>query len=91
MTYQSPIRAIIRGTAINSNGRTGGITRPSARGQEVVIREAYRNAGDLPFSDTTYFEYHGTGTYIGDPIKVAAVGRVFAAEDPYLLVLLRAT
>lgn len=86
---KSPIRAMIRGTAINSNGRTGGITRPSARGQEVVIREAYRNAGDLPFSDTSYFECHGTGTYVGDPIEVAAVGRVFApgrsAEDPLLV------
>ena len=50
---KSPIRAMIRGSAINSNGRTGGITRPSARGQEVVIREAYQNAGDLPFSDTS--------------------------------------
>ena len=85
----SPIRAMIRGTAINSNGRTGGITRPSARGQEVVIREAYRNAGDLSFSDTSYFECHGTGTYVGDPIEVAAVGKVFApersAEDPLLV------
>ncbi len=86
---ESPIRAMIRGTAINSNGRTGGITRPSAKGQEIVIREAYRNAGDLPFSDTNYFECHGTGTYVGDPIEVAAVGRVFApersAEDPLLV------
>lgn len=89
MADESPIRAMIRGTAINSNGRTGGITRPSARGQEVVIREAYRNAGDLPFSDTSYFECHGTGTYVGDPIEVAAVGRVFgperSAEDPLLI------
>ena len=89
MADKSPIRAMIRGTAINSNGRTGGITRPSARGQEVVIREAYRNAGDLPFSDTSYFECHGTGTYVGDPIEVTAVGRVFApersAEDPLLV------
>lgn len=89
MADKSPIRAMIRGTAINSNGRTGGITRPSARGQEAVIREAYRNAGDLPFSDTSYFECHGTGTYVGDPIEVAAVGRVFApersAEDPLLV------
>ncbi|KAL4893109.1 hypothetical protein BDV59DRAFT_202089 [Aspergillus ambiguus] len=77
---QSPIRAMIRGAAINSNGRTGGITRPSAAGQETVIREAYRNAGNLPFSDTNYFECHGTGTYVGDPIEVSAVGRVFAAE-----------
>ncbi|KAF3806818.1 Prosolanapyrone synthase [Colletotrichum gloeosporioides] len=85
----SPIRAIIRGTAINSNGRTGGITRPSARGQEMVIREAYRSAGDLPFRDTSYFECHGTGTYVGDPIEVAALGRVFApersADDPLLV------
>lgn len=85
----SPIRAMIRGSAINSNGRTGGITRPSARGQEAVIREAYRHAGDLHLKDTSYFECHGTGTYVGDPIEVAAVGRVFApersAEDPLLV------
>ena len=92
---KSPIRAMIRGTAINSNGRTGGITRPSAAGQETVIREAYRNAGDLPFADTTYFECHGTGTYVGDPIEVAAVGRVFApereADNPLLVDSVRAT
>nr|P9WET0.1 RecName: Full=Polyketide synthase-like protein Preu9 [Preussia isomera]UNY67721.1 polyketide synthase Preu9 [Preussia isomera] len=76
----SPIRAMIRGTAMNSNGRTGGITRPSASGQEAVIREAYRNAGRLSFKDTGYFECHGTGTYVGDPIEVAAVGRVFASD-----------
>ncbi|XXG99911.1 hypothetical protein Hte_006252 [Hypoxylon texense] len=86
----TPIRAMIRGTAMNSNGRTGGITRPSAKGQETVIREAYRRAGNLPFKDTSYFECHGTGTYVGDPIEMAAVGNVFApersAEDPPLLV-----
>lgn len=65
MSHASPIRAVIRGTAINSNGRTGGITRPSASGQELVIREAYRNAGGLPYSETSYFECHGTGTYVG--------------------------
>ncbi|KAI0115438.1 hypothetical protein GGR51DRAFT_546261 [Nemania sp. FL0031] len=85
----SPIRAIVRGTAINSNGRTGDITRPSIDGQELVIREAYRNAGGLPFKETSYFECHGTGTYVGDPIEVAAVGRVFAADrsadDPLLV------
>ncbi|KAI0534672.1 hypothetical protein GGR58DRAFT_505021 [Xylaria digitata] len=78
--HESPIWAMIRGTAINANGRTGGITRPSAAGQEAVIREAYRNAGDLPFGETDYFECHGTGTYVGDPIEVSAVGRVFASE-----------
>jgi acyl transferase domain-containing protein/NADPH:quinone reductase-like Zn-dependent oxidoreductase/SAM-dependent methyltransferase/acyl carrier protein len=86
---KSPIRAMIRGSAMNSNGRTGGITRPSANGQEAVIREAYRHAGGLSFEDTSYFECHGTGTYVGDPIEVAAVGRVFApvrnADDPLLV------
>jgi acyl transferase domain-containing protein len=85
----APIRAVIRGTSINSNGRTGGITRPSASGQENVILDAYRNAGGLDFADTSYFECHGTGTYVGDPIEVAAVGRVFApsreTDDPLLI------
>ena len=75
-----PIRAMIRGTAVNANGKTGGITRPSARGQEDAIRKAYENAGNLPFSDTTFFECHGTGTPAGDPLEVAAVGNVFASS-----------
>jgi len=78
----SPIRALIRGSSMNANGRTGGITRPSPAGQEAVIREAYRNAGNLPFAETSYFECHGTGTYVGDPLEVAAVGNVFAKERP---------
>ncbi|KAI0502734.1 hypothetical protein F5B22DRAFT_640677 [Xylaria bambusicola] len=67
LASESPIRAVIRGTAVNANGRAGGITRPSAGGQEAVIRKAYANAG-VPFSETTYFECHGTGTPAGDPI-----------------------
>ncbi|KAI0843956.1 hypothetical protein F5Y00DRAFT_256398 [Daldinia vernicosa] len=78
VTSESPIRAVIRGTAVNANGRTGGITRPSAAGQEAVIRKAYENAG-LPFSDTTYIECHGTGTQAGDPIELAAVSQVFSS------------
>ncbi|KAI1635391.1 polyketide synthase dehydratase-domain-containing protein [Biscogniauxia mediterranea] len=70
---------MIRGTAVNANGRTGGITRPSATGQEDVIRRAYENAG-LPFSDTAFFECHGTGTQAGDPLEVTAVGNVFASS-----------
>ncbi|KAK7734288.1 Type I Iterative PKS [Cytospora paraplurivora] len=75
----SPIRAMIRGTAVNANGRTGGITRPSTAGQEAVIRKAYENAGGLRLEDTTYFEIHGTGTPAGDPIEVSAVGNVFSS------------
>ena len=93
MADGSPIRALVRGSAMNSNGRTGGISRPSSSAQEAVIREAYRNAGNLPFADTSYFECHGTGTYVGDPLEVAALGKIFARErsvdDPLLIGLSR--
>ncbi|KAI4289981.1 MAG: hypothetical protein L6R35_000743 [Caloplaca aegaea] len=74
-----PIRSIIRGTAVNSNGKTQGITLPSAEGQEAVIRKAYRKAGlSQSMGETDYIECHGTGTAVGDPIEVEAVSRVFA-------------
>ncbi|KAK8080853.1 hypothetical protein PG997_008671 [Apiospora hydei] len=80
----SPIRALVRGSSINANGRSVGISRPSVAGQEDVIREAYWNAGNLPLDGTTYFECHGTGTSVGDPIEVAAVGNVFAPGRSHL-------
>lgn len=70
------IRAVIRGTAVNQDGRTPGINLPSTTAQETLIRSAYRDAG-LGFSETGYFEAHGTGTAAGDPLETAAVGRVF--------------
>ncbi|KAF1950441.1 ketoacyl-synt-domain-containing protein [Byssothecium circinans] len=83
-----PVRAVIRGTAVNSNGRTAGITHPSADGQEALIRQAYKSAQLSP-GTTGYFECHGTGTPVGDPIEVAAVGRVFSShqrDDARLLI-----
>ncbi|EUC39811.1 hypothetical protein COCMIDRAFT_41753 [Bipolaris oryzae ATCC 44560] len=76
-----PIRAVIRGTAANANGKTSGITQPSAKGQELVIREAYRFAGNLDFADTSYFESHGTGTAVGDPIETSAISKVFLPDN----------
>ncbi|KAJ3579803.1 hypothetical protein NPX13_g762 [Xylaria arbuscula] len=73
----SPIRSLIMGTAIDANGKTNGITNPSAAAQEVVIREAYKNAGGLDPSQTMFLECHGTGTRVGDPTEVMAAGRVF--------------
>ncbi|KAF5869444.1 putative polyketide synthase protein [Botrytis fragariae] len=84
-----PIRAVIRGTAINANGRTGGITHPSPDGQEAVIRRAYERAGGLDPALTGYFECHGTGTAVGDPLEISAIGRVFAkskSRDSPLLI-----
>ncbi|KAI1318728.1 polyketide synthase [Xylariaceae sp. FL0255] len=84
----NPVRALIRSTAVNANGRTGGITHPSREGQEAVMREAYARAG-LPFDATTFFECHGTGTPVGDPVEVSAIANVFGpfmtAERPLLI------
>lgn len=64
-----PIQSVIRATAVNSNGRTTGISLPSAKLQERVVRKAYERAG-LPLDQTQYVEAHGTGTAVGDPIEV---------------------
>ncbi|KAL9061607.1 MAG: hypothetical protein Q9162_000139, partial [Coniocarpon cinnabarinum] len=70
------VRSVIRGTAVNSNGRTSGITLPSSSGQEEVIRQAYAVASLDP-SDTDYVECHGTGTATGDPTEIEALVRAF--------------
>ncbi|HLJ24240.1 MAG TPA: SDR family NAD(P)-dependent oxidoreductase [Candidatus Acidoferrales bacterium] len=69
------ILAVIRGTAVNQDGRTAGIAAPNASAQQAVIREALSQAGVAP-GDLTYLEAHGTGTSIGDPIEVEAVKAV---------------
>ncbi|KAI1416669.1 putative polyketide synthase [Hypoxylon sp. FL1857] len=74
-----PIRGVIRGTAINSNGKTPGVMQPSADGQERVMRQAYARAG-LSVEGTDYIEAHGTGTPVGDPIEVDAISRVFSRK-----------
>ncbi|SMY26615.1 unnamed protein product [Zymoseptoria tritici ST99CH_1A5] len=78
-----PVRAIIRGSATNNDGRTGGITAPSPEAQAVAIRAAYANAGITDFNATTYVECHGTGTQAGDPAEAQGVASVFAeTRDP---------
>ncbi|MEU6540761.1 beta-ketoacyl synthase N-terminal-like domain-containing protein [Streptomyces sp. NPDC047000] len=71
------IRAVVKGTAINNDGRRKmGFTAPSAEGQTEVILEAQAAAG-VAADSVTYVEAHGTGTRIGDPIEVAALTRAF--------------
>lgn len=70
------IRAVIRATATNHDGKTAGFSLPSSDAQEDMIRRAYEVAG-LAVSDTGYVECHGTGTSVGDPIETKAVARVF--------------
>ncbi|KAF3768164.1 polyketide synthase [Cryphonectria parasitica EP155] len=70
------VRAVIRATGSNEDGRTAGITQPSGQAQEQLIRETYRKAA-LSMAHTRYFEAHGTGTPMGDPIEALAVGKAF--------------
>lgn len=64
MRDQDPIRAVIRGSATNSDGNTPGIASPSAAAQSRAIRSAYANAGISDLNQTLYLECHGTGKSI---------------------------
>ncbi|KAL5456401.1 hypothetical protein PMIN06_003908 [Paraphaeosphaeria minitans] len=75
-----PIRAIIRGTASNSDGWTAGIASPSSKAQAEVTRQAYINAGITEYNATSYLECHGTGTKTGDPVEVKGVASIFCAD-----------
>ncbi|KAF7513296.1 hypothetical protein GJ744_009717 [Endocarpon pusillum] len=73
----NPVRAVIRGSATNHDGKTPGMSFPSSDAQEALMRRAYQVAGIDNLSQTGYVECHGTGTPIGDPIETKAVARVF--------------
>jgi acyl transferase domain-containing protein/acyl carrier protein len=70
------VYAVIRGSAVNNDGDSGGLLMtPSRPGQEAVFKEAYRSAGVSP-GEVQYVEVHGTGTPVGDPVEVQALGAV---------------
>ncbi|GAB1212188.1 hypothetical protein ATERTT37_001318 [Aspergillus terreus] len=75
------IRAVVRGTGVNHDGRKQGITLPSARAQADLITSTYERAGLEP-AETTYVECHGTGTKAGDPRELRAVHEVFCRHRP---------
>lgn len=76
-----PVRAVIRGGAVNNDGRTNGLTAPNAAAQQAVLRAAYARAGVDP-AQVRYVEAHGTGTKLGDPIEVQALGAVLGEGRP---------
>ncbi|KAF2278244.1 uncharacterized protein EI97DRAFT_248698 [Westerdykella ornata] len=75
-----PIRAIIRATGVNSDGRTPGISQPSSEAQISLMRDTYSRFGLDP-SLTRYFEAHGTGTQVGDPIEAESIAAVFTENQ----------
>ncbi|KIX09429.1 uncharacterized protein Z518_00509 [Rhinocladiella mackenziei CBS 650.93] len=86
LTDGDTIRAVIRGSGANQDGKTPGITQPSPESQADLIRFTYQEAG-LSFNDTGYFEAHGTGTALGDPMELSAIGQTFgrareASKEP---------
>jgi len=74
---RDPVLAVIRGTAVNQDGRRAGLTVPNGAAQRAVIRAALRDAGTGP-EDVGYVEAQGTGSRIGDRIEAAALAEVFA-------------
>nr|VFJ44432.1 MAG: Acyl transferase domain-containing protein [Candidatus Kentron sp. DK] len=69
------ILALIRGTAINHDGRTNGLAAPSSQAQQAVIRRALANAG-TGTREVSYIEAHGTGTPLGDRTEFEALTEV---------------
>ena len=77
---KDPVFAIIRGSAVNQDGASAGLTVPNGISQENVIRKALAFANISP-EDVSYIEAHGTGTSLGDPIELEALGKIFCAKN----------
>jgi acyl transferase domain-containing protein/aryl carrier-like protein len=80
------VLAVIRGTAVNQDGRSASLTAPNGLAQEAVIRQALEIAG-LEGREVDYVECHGTGTALGDPIEVGALRNVLGERRDKPVVL----
>ncbi|MBP3088525.1 alpha/beta fold hydrolase [Corynebacterium sp. sy017] len=82
------ILAVLKGSAVNSDGHSNGLTAPNPDAQVDVLRRAYADAGVDPQA-IDYVEAHGTGTILGDPIEANAIGSVLgtgrSVDKPTLL------
>ena len=74
------VHAVIRGSAVNHDGRSSVLTAPNGPAQEAVIRSALRD-GQVTPGDVSFVETHGTGTSLGDPIEVEALDAVYGSKD----------
>jgi acyl transferase domain-containing protein/acyl carrier protein len=80
------IYAVIRGSAVNHDGRSNGLTAPNGSAQKMVIRHALADAGVAP-DQIQLVEAHGTGTSLGDPIEAMALGEVLCHQRKDRLLL----
>lgn len=75
------VRALVRATGTNQDGRTAGLTFPGRDAQAALLREVYSRARLTPF-DVQFIEAHGTGTRAGDPVEAGAIGSVLGEVRP---------
>ncbi|KAF3763946.1 hypothetical protein M406DRAFT_85351 [Cryphonectria parasitica EP155] len=78
-----PIRAVIRSSCLNSDGKTAGLTQPSSDAHHRLILRSHQLAG-VDITKTAMVECHGTGTPIGDPLETGAVARAFGTTGVYI-------
>jgi acyl transferase domain-containing protein/acyl carrier protein len=82
------ILAVVRGSAVNHDGASGGLTVPNPKAQAALYRQALARAG-VAASGVAYVEAHGTGTRLGDPIELSSLAEVYATgrakDDPLLI------
>ena len=74
------VLAVVRGSAINSDGRSNGVTAPNALAQRDVIVDALRS-GDIAADSVDFVEAHGTATILGDPIEFEALAETYGRGD----------
>lgn len=88
LANEDPIRAVIRNSAVNQDGKTQGLTMPNGLAQENMMRKAYGDA-ELDPRESGYIEAHGTGTEVGDAIEAEAIvnvlGRGRTFESPIIV------
>ncbi|MER8672065.1 SDR family NAD(P)-dependent oxidoreductase [Mesorhizobium sp. M1156] len=76
-----PIHAVVKGCAINNDGRAkSSFSAPSVQGQTTAVRQALASAALRP-EDVEYIETHGTGTKVGDPIEIRALAEAYAGQE----------
>ena len=74
------------GSAYNQAGRSSGLTAPNGPAQTALVRSALQVAGKQPH-DVSMLSLHGTGTPLGDPIEVGALGQALASSQDHCLTL----